>query len=336
MDSLTHIVLGACIGEAIAGRQLGKKAMVIGAIANSLPDIDIIASPFLTHASDLLFHRGITHSFLFLTLISPLLAWLSGKWFAKYNINFRHWLFFWALEIFVHLLIDSFTAYGTGWFEPFSNYRVSFNAMFVLDPLYSIVPFVAFVALITLNKNSAKRREWAFSGIVWCAIYTCICFANKESIDQKTQQAFAQQGIKPVKYFTTPTPINNLLWYVVAATDSGFYVGYRSVFDKKEGISFRYVTRNDSLLHLSSDQESLQKLVRFSQGYYTLEQHQDSLFFSDMRFGEVGAWGVAKPGFVFYFYLQNASANDNVLQRRRLAMLDKKALHAFWERIKGE
>jgi inner membrane protein len=44
MDSLTHIVTGACIGELFLGKQLGKKAMLWGAITQSLPDIDFVTS----------------------------------------------------------------------------------------------------------------------------------------------------------------------------------------------------------------------------------------------------------------------------------------------------
>ena len=335
MDSLTHIVLGACIGEVIAGKKLGKKAMFIGAIANSLPDIDILASPFLDHAADLLFHRGITHSFLFLVLVSPLLAWGSGKVFVKAGLTFRHWLFFWGLEIFVHLLIDSFTAYGTGWFEPFSHARVSFNAVFVLDPLYTICTLVAFIVLLVLKKSSARRIKWAWFGIIPCAVYIMYCFVNKQIIESKVQAAFATNHITPKKYFTTPTPINNLLWYIVAATDSGYYVGYRSVLDKTEGISFRHVAQNDTLLAQATDKITVQKLKRFSQGYYCAEMQGDSLFFSDMRFGEIGAWGDATPHFVFSYCLQYPGANDNVLQRRRMAMMDKNALRAFAKRIMG-
>ena len=57
MDSLTHIVLGACIGEAMLGKKLGKKAMLIGAIAQSLPDIDFVAALWLGPAENLLAHR---------------------------------------------------------------------------------------------------------------------------------------------------------------------------------------------------------------------------------------------------------------------------------------
>ncbi len=40
MDTITHIVPGAAVGEVMAGEKLGKKALLIGAIAGNLPDID--------------------------------------------------------------------------------------------------------------------------------------------------------------------------------------------------------------------------------------------------------------------------------------------------------
>ena len=41
MDSLTQIVLGAAVGEAVAGRKLGAKAALWGAIGGTLPDLDV-------------------------------------------------------------------------------------------------------------------------------------------------------------------------------------------------------------------------------------------------------------------------------------------------------
>src|SRR3954464_15660892 len=124
MDTITHIVLGACIGEVIAGKQLGKKALIIGAIAQSVPDIDFVASFWLPTAGDLVAHRAITHSLLFIALLTPLIAFLSGRLFKKANLPFGKWMLLWGLEMFIHLFIDSFNAYGTGLFEPFSHYRV--------------------------------------------------------------------------------------------------------------------------------------------------------------------------------------------------------------------
>ncbi|HLP38350.1 metal-dependent hydrolase, partial [Lacibacter sp.] len=65
MDSITHIALGACIGEAFFEKGFGKKAMLWGALAQSIPDIDFVASFWMGTADDLLAHRGFTHSLLF-------------------------------------------------------------------------------------------------------------------------------------------------------------------------------------------------------------------------------------------------------------------------------
>ena len=44
MDSITHIAFGACMGDAFSGKQLGKKALLWGVMAQSIPDIEFIAA----------------------------------------------------------------------------------------------------------------------------------------------------------------------------------------------------------------------------------------------------------------------------------------------------
>ena len=156
MDTLTHIVLGACIGEAIAGKQLGKKALLLGAVAQNIPDIDFLASFWLPTSADLLAHRGFTHSILFCILSTPLRAFLSNRVFKAGCMNIKRWALFWGLQVFIHIFIDAFNAYGTGWFEPFSHYRVSFNSMFVADPLFSIWPAIATIMLLIVRTTKYR------------------------------------------------------------------------------------------------------------------------------------------------------------------------------------
>ena len=85
MDTLTHFALGACIGEAVAGK-MGKKAMLFGAIANSLPDIDFAASLWLKPDENLLAHRGITHSFMFAIIGSFFFGFICFKLFRKIDL----------------------------------------------------------------------------------------------------------------------------------------------------------------------------------------------------------------------------------------------------------
>ncbi|MGB0250280.1 MAG: metal-dependent hydrolase, partial [Flavobacteriales bacterium] len=46
MDSLSQIVLGAAVGEAVLGKKLGNRAMVWGAVAGTLPDMDVLGQFF--------------------------------------------------------------------------------------------------------------------------------------------------------------------------------------------------------------------------------------------------------------------------------------------------
>lgn len=75
MDSLTQIVLGAAVAEAALGKKIGNRAMVWGAIAGTIPDLDVLANGFMTPIDALAFHRGITHSFLFEIIAALLLGW---------------------------------------------------------------------------------------------------------------------------------------------------------------------------------------------------------------------------------------------------------------------
>ncbi|MBT8293638.1 MAG: metal-dependent hydrolase, partial [Eudoraea sp.] len=70
MDSLTQIVLGAAVGEASLGNKVGNKAMLYGAIAGTIPDLDIIANYFTDTITATEWHRGFSHSIMFCVLLS--------------------------------------------------------------------------------------------------------------------------------------------------------------------------------------------------------------------------------------------------------------------------
>jgi len=336
MDTLTHIVLGACIGEAIAGRQIGKKALLLGAVAQNIPDLDIAASFWLPTSADLLAHRGFTHSILFAFLVAPLLAMLSQRLFKADRMAFRRWVYFWGVQIFVHIFIDAFNAYGTGWFEPFSHYRVSFNTMFVADVLFIIpLAFASFMLLVLKVKNT-KRKLWAWIGLGCSSLYLLCGIANKMIIDHFLEQDLQAEHVEIKRYLTTPTPLNNLLWYIIAENDSGYYIGYRSVFDRSKTIVFHYACRNDSLLTSTNHEIDLGRLLRFSEGYYAAEKWHDTLVFNDLRFGEIRGWEVPNPRFVCHYYLQYPDANEMLVQRGRFAGWNRYAIETFLKRIGGD
>lgn len=335
MDTFTHIAIGACIGELVAGRQLGRKAMVLGAMAQVLPDIDFVAALWLPGARNLLAHRGFTHSILFALLAINFLAVLASQWYKKYDLTYKRWIFFFGVQVFLHLFIDAFNAYGIGWFEPFSHYRVSFNTIFVVDPFFTIAPAIAFIVLLFSKSNYYKRRNWAALGVSVSAGYLAFCIENKLLVDMEVDTALSQQQIQYSSFFTTPAPMNNFLWYVVVKEGSGYKIGYASVFDNANMLSLKYYKRNDSLLDNSRENADLKYLIRFSKGYYTIEKWHDTLVFNDIRFGQIAGWQDTNSRFVFHFFLRQPASNTFVVQRGRFANWNKETVVSLLDRIKG-
>lgn len=310
--------------------------MLWGVLAQSIPDIDFIASTWLNTPENLLAHRGFTHSILFALMIVPIFALSADKIHRPHNIKFKTWLLFFAAEVFLHLFLDAFNNYGVGWFEPFSHVRFSFNAIYVADPFFSLWAGIAFLMLVISDKHSNKRKFWWRFGIIIPFLYLGYCSINKIKINRDVKEILSAQHIPHERYFTTPAPLQNWLWYVVAGNNTGYYVGYRSVFDSKKQMHFEYFRRNDSLLNSISNHEDLQKLIRFSQQFYTIEKYSDTLVFSDLRFGQIIGWEDPKQQFAFHYYLQHPQDNKLVVQRGRFARWDWSVVKTMLRRISGD
>ena len=78
MDSVSQLVLGASVTMAVMGRRaLLWQSALVGAFCGTLPDLDV----FLDHGDairNMTLHRTESHALIWLTLLSPLLAWLTA------------------------------------------------------------------------------------------------------------------------------------------------------------------------------------------------------------------------------------------------------------------
>ena len=83
MDSLSQIVLGAAVGEVLLGRRIGNRAMVWGAVAGTIPDMDVLGKYFLSELDNLAFHRGISHSLLFCVFGALGFGWVTDRMYRS-------------------------------------------------------------------------------------------------------------------------------------------------------------------------------------------------------------------------------------------------------------
>ena len=157
MDSLTQIVLGASVAEASLGKKIGNKAIVLGAIAGTIPDLDIVTRFFVDDLSASVMHRGFSHSLIFPFIAAPILAWILKKIYSKYsNVSFYDWLKMFFLAIITHPLLDAQTTWGTQLFWPF-EWRVAIENIFIIDPFYTL-PFNIF-NIDSLSRQLVKKKK---------------------------------------------------------------------------------------------------------------------------------------------------------------------------------
>ena len=153
MDVLSQAILGASLSQSFA-KDKSKQliALVIGALAGMAPDLDV-----LIYSSDdpllfLEFHRQFTHSLLFIPF-GALLCALVFYPFTKNKLPFAQIYLFSFLGFATHGLLDACTSYGTQLFWPFSDSRISWNIVSIVDPVFTIPVLIGVVFAAYRNKR---------------------------------------------------------------------------------------------------------------------------------------------------------------------------------------
>jgi inner membrane protein len=327
MDSVTQFVLGAAVGEAVLGRKIGNKAALWGGIAATLPDLDVFI-PLGGAVEDFTYHRSASHSLFVLAILTPVMVWLINKIHPALRQYKGHWMLMIYLAFATHVLLDSFTAYGTQIFWPVSTTPVSWSTVFIIDPSYTLPLLIGVLAALIMTRESARGHLLNRFGLVLSSIYLCWTVAAKIMVDQQFTDELQAQNISYQKLFTIPAPFNSLLWRAVVIDEKGYYEAYYSVFDRGGQIRFRHYASNNALLDGIRDYWPVQRLQWFSRGFYSVSLRQTDIVISDLRMG-------VEPNYAFQFKvgeLSNPHAKP-ALPQQIPAVRDLGILRTMWQRI---
>ena len=332
MDSLTQIVLGAAVGEAVLGKKVGNKAMVYGAIAGTIPDLDVIARYFTDTVTAIELHRGISHSIFFAIFMAPVFGWLVWKLHPKSNASWRDWswLFFWGL--FTHPILDAFTTWGTQLFWPF-DLRLAFQNIFVIDPLYTL-PFLFFLILAALqNQTSAKRRRYNRLGLVVSTSYLALTMILKTVAYRSFTNSLDAQGIGYSNIAIRPSPLNTVLWTANIDTQDAYLIGNYSFFDTQE-ISFKSYPKNHGYLGDLRNEEKIKRLIAIAEGWYIVTKKEHQLYFNDLRFGLMSLDN-NETDWAFSYLVQKKNGIITVTETPKFRKDAQQLLSKLWDRIWG-
>ncbi|MDM1046000.1 metal-dependent hydrolase [Myroides sp. 1354] len=283
MDSLTQIVLGGAVGNALLGEKLKNKAVLYGAIAGTIPDLDVLAIFFTDPISALEFHRGFTHSILFAILGAFLFGFLLYWFEKKKGVTYEEgvWLFFWGF--FTHAALDVFTTWGTRVLWPL-DYSFAFKSIFVIDPLYTL-PFLFFLLRSMREKTNMKRRLYLNRlGLYVSSAYLGLTLLLKAVAFYSFTGALDKQHIAYNAMSVKPTIMNTILWTAIVETKDDFLIGEYSFFGSNP-IEFKKYPKNREVIGSLEKHYLIHRLVRLSEGYYTFSEVNNEIYFNDLRFG---------------------------------------------------
>ena len=331
MDSLTQIVLGAAVGEAVLGQKIGNKAILYGAIAGTIPDLDVLAAFFTDTVTALEIHRGFTHSIFFSLLFAPIFAFIVTC-YESHKI-LKDWTLFFFLTLVTHPILDGFTTWGTQLFWPL-KLRIDFKNIFVVDPLYTI-PFLIFTILVLFQKkDSKKRRLYNFIGLSISSTYIVLSLILKGFAYHEFKNQLKEQNIVYTDFNTKPAPLNTILWTANIDAKTHYLIGYYSFFDTKP-IQFKKFPKNHHLLGDLASNKKVKRMIAVSKGWYSINKVNNTLYFNDLRFGTLSL-NSKNDDFVFKYKIEENDLGEITFTETEKNTKDaKKLLPSLWKLIKG-
>ena len=221
MDPVTQGTLGAAAVLATSAHRAPfawSAAALMGAIGGLAPDLDV----FIRSASDPLlnieYHRHFTHSLAFVP-IGGALASLPWMLFERFRKHAAWTIGLTTLGYATHGVLDSFTTYGTLLLWPFSDYRVSWHIISVIDPLFTL-PLLALV-LISARRQSRKAM---LGGCIYAAAYLLFGLSQQVRASQAQAQLAERRGHTPERAVVLPSFANNVTWRGLYESGSNTYI----------------------------------------------------------------------------------------------------------------
>ena len=218
MDPISQGIVGAVFPQSISNKKEIGKATLIGLVSGLSADLDVLIR---SNKDPLLFidyHRQFTHSLIFIPLGGFIMAVFFWFIFRK-KMKFSRVFLYSTLGYATHCLLDACTTYGTELLWPFSNSKVAWNNIAVIDPVFTVV--LAVLVILALVKRS---KLIARIGVLFCVLYLLFGLYQQNSAEKFLLNVAALRGHKVEKILVHPTLGNVVLWRGIYLSDGNYHV----------------------------------------------------------------------------------------------------------------
>ena len=298
MDPLSQGVIGAVAAQQASNKKHLIIATLLGFFTGMSADLDI----FFRSSNDPLFyleyHRQFTHSLLFIPIGSLICSIVFYFLFLqKKDITFKQTYFYSFLGYATHGFLDSSTTYGTQLFWPFTNDRVAWNMISIIDPLFTLpLLFLIFFAAIR------RKKLLSHLALTWVFLYLSISLIQKDRAVTVGAELAKTRGHNLISVVAKPSFANLIVWKTIYETNENYYIdAVRLGLEQKiiEGLAIDKLNVKYSFPWLDEESQQAKDIERFrwfSNGYIALSKLNSNQII-DIRYSTLpnkgdGLWGI--------------------------------------------
>ena len=285
MDPISQGTVGAAFAQSTANKKNILRIGIIGFLAGLAPDLDVLIRSSDDPILFLEYHRQFSHSLFFIPIGSLIVAVLIFP-LVKGSMSFKTVYVASFLGYATHGLLDACTSYGTQLFWPFSNERVTWNNISIVDPLFTVPVIILIGAAV-----KTRKRTFSFIAIGWIVFYLSLGFVQYERALSAAMELADSRGHDAERLTLKPSFGNLILWKSIYQHEETFYVdAIRTVQSSTWclGESIRILDYQYHLPNLDKDSQQAKDIERFrwfSQGY--LGYDEEKKLVTDIRYSMI-------------------------------------------------
>jgi len=285
MDPLSQGTVGAAFAQSIASKNNILKIGIIGFLAGLAPDLDVLIRSENDPILFLEYHRQFSHSLFFIPFGSLIVALLIFPLFKK-SMSLKTIYLASFLGYATHGLLDACTSYGTLLFWPFSNERVTWNNISIIDPLFT-TPILILIGIAI----KTRKKIFSFFAIGWIIFYLSLGFIQYERALLVATELANSRGHGVERLTLKPSFGNVILWKSIYQHEETFYIDAIRTLKSTtwcKGETTQVFNYQNHLPNLDKDSQQSKDIERFrwfSQDY--LGYNKEKNLVTDIRYSMI-------------------------------------------------
>ena len=285
MDPITQGTVGAAFAQSTANKNNILRIGVIGFLAGLAPDLDVLIRSSNDPILFLEYHRQFSHSLFFIPFGSLIVALLIFP-LVKKSMSLKTVYVASFLGYATHGLLDACTSYGTQLFWPFSNERVTWNNISIVDPLFTIP-----ILILVGTAIKTRKKLFSFFAIGWATFYLSLGFVQYERALSTAIELAHSRGHNAERLTLKPSFGNLILWKSIYQHEEKFYVDAIRTVRSSTWCSGENIRMFDYQYHLpsldkdSQQRKDIERFRWFSQDYLGFDKEENLV--TDVRYSMI-------------------------------------------------